>query len=191
MPLVDINTLIEKAIASHVVSFPTDTLPALAVKPSHSQLIFKLKQRSLEKPLILMTSSIEEIWDYVQGTPEELKIWQNIAQKHLPGPLTMVLPASEKIPPVINPLNPQNIGVRVPKDAMAQEILSKTGALATTSANLSGEKALTNMPDIAQKFPSVYALDVQDIKISGVASTVIKWTGKDWQILRQGQILIQ
>ncbi len=190
MPLVDIDTLIEKAIASQVISFPTDTLPALAVKPSHSELIFELKQRSLEKPLILMTSSIEEIWDYVQGTTKELEIWQNIAQKHLPGALTMVLPASEKIPPTMNPLNPHSIGVRVPQDAIAQKILSKTGALATTSANLSGEEALTNMTDIAEKFPSVYALDVQDMNFSGIASTVIKWTSGDWQILRQGQIKI-
>ncbi|AFZ54170.1 L-threonylcarbamoyladenylate synthase [Cyanobacterium aponinum AL20118] len=190
MPLVNLDTLIEKAIASQVVSFPTDTLPALAVKPSHSELIFELKQRSLEKPLILMTSSIEEIWQYVKGTPEELNIWQNLAQQHLPGALTMVLPASDKIPPTMNPLNPHSIGVRVPKDAIAQEILGKTGALATTSANLSGESALTDMYDIADKFPSVYALEVKNLKISGIASTVVKWTGSDWQILRQGQISI-
>lgn len=190
MPLVNLDTLIEKAMASQVVSFPTDTLPALAVKPSHSELIFELKQRSLEKPLILMTSSIEEIWQYVKGTPEELNIWQNLAQQHLPGALTMVLPASDKIPPTMNPLNPHSIGVRVPKDAIAQEILRKTGALATTSANLSGESALTDMYDIADKFPSVYALEVKNLKISGIASTVVKWTGSDWQILRQGQISI-
>lgn len=190
MPLVNLDTLIEKAIASQVVSFPTDTLPALAVKPSHSELIFELKQRSLEKPLILMTSGIEEIWQYVKGTPEELNIWQNLAQKHLPGALTVVLPASDKIPPTMNPLNPHSIGVRVPKDAIAQEILGKTGALATTSANLSGESALTDMYDIADKFPSVYALEVKNLKISGIASTVVKWTGSDWQILRQGQISI-
>jgi len=190
MPLVNLDTLIEKAMASQVVSFPTDTLPALAVKPSHSELIFELKQRSLEKPLILMTSGIEEIWQYVKGTPEELNIWQNLAQQHLPGALTMVLPASDKIPPTMNPLNPHSIGVRVPKDAIAQEILGKTGALATTSANLSGESALTDMYDIADKFPSVYVLDVKNLKISGIASTVVKWTGSDWQILRQGQISI-
>lgn len=190
MPLVNLDILIEKAIASQVVSFPTDTLPALAVKPSHSELIFELKQRSLEKPLILMTSSIEEIWQYVKGTPEELNTWQNLAQQHLPGALTMVLPASDKIPPTMNPLNPHSIGVRVPKDAIAQEILRKTGALATTSANLSGESALTDMNDIADKFPSVYALEVKNLKISGIASTVVKWTGSDWQILRQGQISI-
>jgi L-threonylcarbamoyladenylate synthase len=189
--MVSVSVLIEKAIANQVVSFPTDTLPALAVKPSHSQLIFELKQRSYEKPLILMTSSIEEIWQYVKGTSEELKMWQNMANKYLPGGLTMVLPASSLIPVTMNPLNPNSIGVRVPANAIAQEILKKTGGLATTSANLSGEEALTKMSEIAKKFPSVYVLDDDDNQQnSKVASTVIKWTGNNWQTLRQGNIKI-
>jgi L-threonylcarbamoyladenylate synthase len=190
MPLVSSDVLIEKAIAGRVVSFPTDTLPALAVKPEQSEAIFQLKQRSYEKPLILMTGSIADIWQYVIGTEEELKIWQEMANKYLPGALTMVLPASERIPPTMNPLNPQSIGVRVPNNAIAQNILQQTGALATTSANLSGEAALTKMSAIAEKFPSVYVLDSEHEAISGIASTVIKWTGEDWQILRQGQIRV-
>ncbi len=188
--MVSASVLIKKAMANQVVSFPTDTLPALAVKPSHSELIFELKQRSYEKPLILMTSSIEEIWQYVKGTSAELKIWQDIAYQYLPGGLTMVLPASSLIPPTMNPLNANSIGVRVPNCEIAQEILEHTGALATTSANLSGEEALTNMSAIAAKFPSVYVLDYDNSRNSGVASTVIKWTGETWQILRQGEVNI-
>jgi L-threonylcarbamoyladenylate synthase len=190
--MVSISVLIEKAISNQVISFPTDTLPALAVKPNHCQLIFELKQRSYEKPLILMTSSIEEIWQYVKGTSTELKIWQEMADKYLPGGLTMVLPASSLIPPTMNPLNPNSIGVRVPNCAIAQQILKQTGALATTSANLSGEEALTNMSEIAKKFPSVYVLDDDNKENSdtGVASTVIKWTGENWQTLRQGNVRI-
>jgi L-threonylcarbamoyladenylate synthase len=190
--MVSISVLIQKALENQVVSFPTDTLPALAVKPSHSELIFELKQRSYEKPLILMVSSIDEIWQYVKGTPEELTIWQKIANQYLPGGLTMVLPASSLIPPTMNPLNPNSIGVRVPNSSIAQEILRNTGGLATTSANLSGEEALTDMLAIAQKFPSVHVLDYDNsqIKNTGVASTVIKWTGESWQTLRQGKIII-
>lgn len=190
--MVSISVLIQKAIENQVISFPTDTLPALAVKPSHSELIFELKQRSLEKPLILMVSSVDEIWQYVKGTPEELTIWQKIAHQYLPGGLTMVLPASSLIPPTMNPLNPNSIGVRVPNSSIAQEILQKTGGMATTSANLSGEEALTDMSTIAQKFPSVHVLDYDNsqMKNSGIASTVIKWTGKNWQTLRQGKIII-
>jgi L-threonylcarbamoyladenylate synthase len=187
MPLVSTDVLIQQAIAGYVVSFPTDTLPALAVQPEHSEAIFQLKQRSYSKPLILMVGDVQDIWQYVKGTSEELEIWQKIANQYLPGALTMVLPASEQIPPTMNPQNPISIGVRVPNHEIAQNILRQTGALATTSANLSGEDALTNMSEIAEKFPSVYALDTLSTGNSGVASTVIKWTGKDWQILRQGQ----
>jgi L-threonylcarbamoyladenylate synthase len=134
-----------------------------------------------------MVGDVQDIWQYVKGTSEELEIWQKIANQYLPGALTMVLPASEQIPPTMNPQNPISIGVRVPNHEIAQNILRQTGALATTSANLSGEDALTNMSEIAEKFPSVYALDTLSTGNSGVASTVIKWTGKDWQILRQGQ----
>ena len=190
MALVSRQYLIDCAIAGKVVSFPTDTLPALAVQPEHSELIFQLKQRSYEKPLILMVGSIADIWQYVQGSDEELKIWQQMANQHLPGALTMVLPASNKIPATMNPLNPHNIGVRVPNHDIARSILKQTGGLATTSANLSGESALTKMSAIADKFPTVTVLDHQEESNSGVASTVIKWQENQWQILRQGQVKI-
>jgi L-threonylcarbamoyladenylate synthase len=188
MPLVSSDILIQKAIVNCVVSFPTDTLPALAVKPQQSEAIFQLKQRSYEKPLILMLGDIEDIWQYVQGTPTEINIWKQIAHQYLPGALTMVLPTSEKIPPTMNPQNPTSIGVRVPNNEEARNILRNTGGLATTSANLSGESALTTMSAIANKFPSVYALDSTYEGNSGVASTVIKWSNHNWEVLRQGQI---
>ncbi|WP_069790634.1 L-threonylcarbamoyladenylate synthase [Cyanobacterium sp. IPPAS B-1200] len=190
MALVSQSDLVQSVIAHYVVSFPTDTVPALAVAPHRAELIFELKQRSQEKPLILMTGEIEDIWEYVQGSHGELKIWQKMAQKYLPGALTMVLPASVKVPSTMNPLNPTSIGVRVPNHAIARDILRQTGPLATTSANLSGEDALTDMSAIALKFPSVAVLDHQNNITEAVPSTVIKWTGKDWQILRQGKIVI-
>ena len=190
MPLVSSESLINDAIAGKVVSFPTDTLPALAVKPENSESIFQLKQRSYEKPLILMVGSIVDIWQYVQGSADQLKIWQQMANQHLPGALTMVLPASEKIPVKMNPLSPHSIGVRVPNNSIARSILHKTGGLATTSANLSGEPALTQISAIAEVFPTVSVLEYQEVSNSGVASTVIKWQENQWQVLRQGQVQI-
>ena len=191
MALVSSESLINDAIAGKVVSFPTDTLPALGVKPENSQSIFQIKRRSYKKPLILMVGTIADIWQYVTGSPEELKIWQDMANRHLPGALTMVLPASKKIPATMNPLNPHSIGVRVPNNSVARSILQKTGGLATTSANLSGEFALTKMSAIANKFPTVSVLGYQEESNSGVASTVIKWQDNQWQVLRQGQVNIE
>ncbi len=190
MPLVSQSELVDAAIASYVVSFPTDTVPALAVSPAKSQLIFTLKQREATKPLILMAGNLEELWQYVQGTVSEKKIWQAMADKYLPGGLTLVLPASEKVPSAMNPLNPDTIGIRVPNHPIAREILNKTGALATTSANLSGQESIRDMMEIAQQFPDVYTLNY-DVKVkNAIPSTVIKWVDNDWQILRQGLVRI-
>ncbi len=189
MPLVSQNELIQMAIAKKVISFPTDTVPALAVLPQYSALIFKLKKRPQDKPLILMTAEIEQFWQYVEGTEAELKIWQKMAEKYLPGALTLVLPTSKKIPPELNP-NQNTIGLRVPNHPIAREILAQTGSLATTSANISGELPLTSMMEISQTFTEVFTLNSEEKKEISTPSTVIKWTGKNWEILRQGLIKI-
>lgn len=190
MPKVSMAELIAGAIVGKVVSFPTDTVPALAALPPYSGLIFATKKRSQDKPLILMGGSLEDLWPYVTGTAEELKIWQQLALKYLPGALTLVLPASSLIPVAMNPKDPTTIGIRVPKHDIAQKILTKTGPLATTSANLSGELPLLSISKIAQTFPDVLTLDQENTQASGSPSTVVKWTNQGWEILRQGQIIL-
>jgi L-threonylcarbamoyladenylate synthase len=193
MPIVSQLELIQGVIAGQVVSFPTDTVPALAVIPEHSELIFALKGRSLDKPLILMAASATDLWSYVTGTAEELALWQTIAQRYFPGQLTLVLPASPQVPRNLNPLNPSTIGIRVPNQPIAQTILSQTGPLATTSANLSGESPLETSSAIAAEFPEILTLESDELtpqkrRGSGLPSTVIKWTGQGWEVLRQGNI---
>lgn len=193
MTKVSIDALVAGAISGCVVSFPTDTVPALAALPENSGLIFAAKQRSQDKPLILMAANPEELWPFCQGSEAEKNIWQQVAQKYWPGALTLVLPASSRLPPEVNPNDPKTIGVRVPDRAIARQILSQTGPLATTSANLSGQLPLRTMAEINAQFPEVMTLDSSESELtkeSGLPSTVAKWTGKDWEIIRQGAILI-
>lgn len=195
MSLVDQDELIRQAKNNQVVSFPTDTVPALAVKPDHAHLIYELKRRSPDKPLILMAASLEEVWDYVVGSASEKAAWLVIAEGYWPGALTLVLPASAKVSPAINPTDSQTIGVRVPDLAIAQSILSETGVLATTSANLSGEPPLEFTEDIALAFPKIGVLDCWTVeqfgKIgSGQPSTVVQWQQGNWTVLRQGSVSI-
>ena len=192
MPLVTQAELIKNAIAGKVVSFPTDTVPALAVLPEKADLIFEIKQRSTDKPLILMAATIDEIWDYVFGTTQERSVWQAIAERYWPGQLTLVLPASDRVPAGMNPLNSGTIGIRIPDSAIALKILAQTGPLATTSANLSGQPPLMQMSAIAQAFPSVATLNcdnLEDVQAIGKPSTVIQWTGQGWQTLRLGDLV--
>ncbi len=192
MTAVSEKVLIEAALGGQVVSFPTDTVPALAVLPSRAESIFAVKQRSLNKPLILMGATSADLWPFVRSTPTELLLWQAVADRHWPGALTLVLPASSAVPSVMNPVDPSTIGIRVPDLAVARRILGQTGPLATTSANLSGEPPLQTMTEIALRFPEVVALECDRMEpsptASGVPSTVAKWMGFSWEILRQGVI---
>ena len=188
MPIVSVNSTIAAALNGNLIAFPTDTVPALATLPASAELIFQTKQRSQAKPLILMVGEVADLWQYAQGTERELTIWQAIADRYLPGALTLVLPASDLIPAVMNPLGNNTIGLRVPDCEIARSILRKTGALATTSANLSGELPLLTMTEISDRFPQVFTLLDLDLPTSRQPSTVIQWHGSGWKLLRQGAI---
>jgi L-threonylcarbamoyladenylate synthase len=203
MPQVLLPALVAKALSGEsLVSFPTDTVPALSARPDRADLIFAAKQRTLDKPLILMAATSAELWPYVTGSIAERQLWQQVADRHWPGAVTLVLPSSDRVPPTMNPKQPTTIGVRVPKHPIAIAILAQTGPLATTSANRSGQPALQTMAAIAAAFPQVFTLlpaaaetlsteatlSANTPDPSGVPSTVIRWTGGGWEILRQGAV---
>jgi L-threonylcarbamoyladenylate synthase len=189
VPIVSVDRAISAAHQGQAIAFPTDTVPALATLPAHAELIFQTKQRSHDKPLILMASTVAELWQFTQGTDRELAIWRAIAEQYLPGALTLVLPAADLVPAVMNPLGTKTIGLRVPDCEIARSLLHRTGALATTSANLAGEPPLLTMTEISNTFPDVFALQLAaDLPSPGQPSTVIKWHQTGWQLLRQGAV---
>ena len=193
MPLASIDEIaIALSKTPTLISFPTDTVPALAAHPQQASLIYKAKHRAADKPLILMGTSLTDLLPYVDRTDETQDIWQTAAQKHWPGQLTLVLPASPLVPLDLNPLATGTIGIRVPDHPTALALLSRTGPLATTSANLSGQPPLTAADDIARTFPTALILPAESSLHgevpSGQPSTVAKWTNDGWQILRQGKV---
>lgn len=196
MTQVSMSALVAGVQSGQLVSFPTDTVPALAVRPDRAELVFAAKQRSQKKPLILMGAFPASLWSFVQGSAAELEIWQQVAQQYWPGALTLVLPASAKVPAAMNPTDPTTIGVRVPNSRVAIAILSQTGPLATTSANRSGEPPLQTLKEIEAQFPEVLTLNPTEVEaeqqqIIGMPSTVAKWAGAGWEILRQGSVQLK
>lgn len=206
MPAVSLSDLVASARSGNqLISFPTDTVPALAARPDRSALIFEAKQRSQTKPLILMAATADDLWEYVQGTHAELQLWKQVAKQYWPGALTMVLPASDRLPPEMNPTDPTTIGIRVPNSAIARHILGLTAPLATTSVNRSGQPPLETLAEINTQFPEVLTLTAEELATlekelealphhspptPGIPSTVAKWTGKQWKILRQGSVVL-
>ncbi|WP_448597156.1 L-threonylcarbamoyladenylate synthase [Thermoleptolyngbya sp.] len=205
MPQVSLAELIDiSQQGAGLISFPTDTVPALATRPDAAGLIYAAKQRDERKPLILMGGRVEDLWPFVAGDAVAKAQWQAVAERYFPGAVTLVLPAGDRLPRAMNPTDPTTIGIRVPDHALARHLLAQTGPLATTSVNRSGEPALQNLADITAQFPDVYTLSEvalaglgRSLSLpatyagSGTPSTVVKWTEAGWSVLRQGQVVFE
>ncbi len=172
------------------VAFPTDTLPALAIAPEFSEKLWKIKQRPLSKPLILMGENAEELFDFVSPQARD-DAWE-MAKSFWPGALTIVLPAVGDLVNVMNP-GKESLGIRVPAFGMAKELLAQTGPLATTSANISGKTPSLTAEDVARSFPGLPLLGPLPWPSSlGLASTVLAWEAPGrWQVLRKGAVIIE
>ncbi|NJL87625.1 MAG: L-threonylcarbamoyladenylate synthase [Leptolyngbyaceae cyanobacterium SM1_1_3] len=207
MPQVSLSEFIQGVCSDkQLVSFPTDTVPALASHPAEAEQIFVLKRRDPDKPLILMAATFTDLLPYTVGTPAEKAIWRQTATRFWPGALTLVVPASDRVPAAMNPQQTGTIGIRVPNQPLARYLLAQTGPLATTSVNRSGEPALLTLTAIEAEFPQLLTLSgaalhqVQPLlggytaqaaaRASGVPSTVALWQTDGWQILRQGDICL-
>ncbi|WP_298615809.1 L-threonylcarbamoyladenylate synthase [uncultured Thermosynechococcus sp.] len=174
-----------------LISFPTDTVPALASRCDRGELIYIAKERQPDKPLILMGANPEQLWPFVRGTAAEWEQWSAMAARYWPGAVTLVLPAAE-LPRGLNPLGTGTIGLRVPDWPPAQALLEQTGPLATTSVNRSGQPPLIELGAIAREFPQVLTLYPWQLPPTPPEpSTVVQWQAGEWHVLRQGRVQIQ
>ena len=190
MNLVDSKSALKTLKSGLPIIFPTDTIPAIGCLPKFSNIIYELKKRDNDKPLILMGSEHKQLIDYVHETAKE--DYENIASKYWPGALTMVVPASENQTSILTS-NDLTLGLRIPNSYMAQSLMRETGPLLTSSANISGFKGSIEVEGIALDFPSVNILGpIPWGKSSGKASTIIFWKKSgDWKLIREGEVLVR
>ena len=172
------------------VIFQTDTLPAIGCLPRFSKIIYEFKKRDRNKPLILMGSEQKQLIDYVHKSAKE--DYENIASKYWPGALTIIIPCSQNKGQILTSRD-LTLGLRIPNSFMAQSLMKETGALLTSSANISGFTGSTTAEGICKDFPSVNILGPCPWKKgSGKASTIISWEKKrKWRLIREGEVIVK
>ena len=189
MNLINYKTAIKTLESGLPVIFQTDTLPAIGCLPKFFEIIYKIKKRDTNKPLILMGSENCQFDNLVHKSA--LDDYKYMASKYWPGPLTMIIPISENSKSLFPSCN-LTLGLRIPNSMMAKFLIKKSGPLLTSSANISGFSPSTIATDISKDLPNVDILGpVPWEKCSGKASTIISWInhGK-WKIIRKGQVSI-
>ena len=184
----EISELALKLKKGSLALFPTDTLPALCSYPKYSKKIWTIKKRPSNKPLILMGGRLDELFEYVDPCAKEDGL--KLAKIYWPGALTIVLPTIGNVSEKLN-CQSNSLGFRVPALKLARDLLIKTGPLATTSANISGEAPVKDALEASIKFPGIPILaPLPWPKASGLASTVVEWKEGKWNVLRAGSVVL-
>ncbi|NYV28387.1 threonylcarbamoyl-AMP synthase [Streptobacillus felis] len=168
-----------------VILFPTDTVYGIGTLPKKEALekIFKIKNRDKNKKIIALVSKKETINKIIKTN----NFIDKIIDKFFPGAITII---SKSTPFIKNLLGYEDIGVRMPNNKLALEIIEKHGGiLMTTSANISGKEAPKTSLEIDDLIlNSVDIKYIDDSNLSGITSSIFKIEGEEITLLREGSI---
>lgn len=173
-----------------LVAFPTDTVYGLAAAAGNSAAIEKLflvKGRESNKAIAVLIGDFNAL-EQVASTINRVA-WR-LAERFWPGSLTLVVPRHASLPGILSPQ--PTIGVRMPDHPLALSLLKRTGPLAVTSANRSGQAdAITAQQVLAQLGGQIPVIIDGGQTPGGKPSTVVDCTLPEPAILRQGPVSFQ
>ena len=174
--------------AGEVVVFPTDTVYGLAARPDlplATDRLFEVKQRPRDLTLPVLVATV----DSAAGVAEFDARASALASRFWPGGLTMVLRRTAVAREWDLGDERRTVGVRIPDHEVSLSLLSRTGPLAVTSANPSGEPTPVTCADVRASLGALVAVYLCSGAATGVVpSTVVDLTGDEARILRAGAI---
>lgn len=179
---------IEKTlVAGGAVVLPTETVYGLfaqALNKEAVERVYELKQRPRDKALNLNVASLEEIYAFSKNQPSYL---EQLYKSFLPGPLTIILQANDRVPAWINS-GMETVGFRIPNHPVTLDLIRKYGPLIGPSANLSGKASGTSFQQIMMDFQEHVSGVKDDVALTGQDSTILDLSGEKALVLRQGAI---
>ncbi len=188
----NIEQAIEVLKAGEVIGLPTETVYGLAGNAYNSESItkiFTVKNRPTFDPLIVHTSSIERVYEFVKEIPEQAQL---LAKHFMPGPLTLLLPKKEVISDLVTS-GLETVAVRIPSHPLALDLLQKLDfPLAAPSANPFGYISPTSAQHVDNQLGDKikYILDGGECKV-GIESSIIGFFDGEIVVLRKGGLPIE
>ena len=171
-----------------LVVFPTETVYGLGANAFDEDAvakIFKAKGRPQDNPLIVHISSLDQVKDIAAEIPDE---FYKLAERFMPGPLTVILKKSDKIPYVVT-AGGETVGIRMPKNMYTRELISNSYPLAAPSANRSKHISPTTAQHVYEDLNGEVELILDDGPCEvGIESTVLDLTVDVPTILRPGAV---
>jgi tRNA threonylcarbamoyl adenosine modification protein (Sua5/YciO/YrdC/YwlC family) len=170
-----------------VIVFPTDTVYAYGcdIKDKRAiERIYRLKRMDKKKPLSFIFPDISSVNDYVRNISTDAF---KIMKKALPGPYTFIFHASKLVPKIVV-TNQKTIGVRIPDNNIALDLVKALGRpiLATSVSTESGEY-IVDPHDLEKVYRNEVDLVIDSGPRISTPSTVVDFTGDSLKVIREGK----
>jgi len=196
--LVEINPeqpqpdVLERAAAAvrrgKVVAIPTDALYTLVADPFNLRAVtqvFKAKGREPHRSLPILVSGSMMAEELASELNNRFFV---LARRFWPGPLTMIVPASAKVPLKVTG-NTGRLALRQSRSVIAQELINLLNQpVISTSANISGSPTCRSGIDVFGMMDGRVDLVLDGGACGGMGSTTIDITEPAWKLIREGTI---
>jgi L-threonylcarbamoyladenylate synthase len=172
-----------------LVAFPTETVYGLGadgLNPNASKKIYTAKGRPSDNPLILHIADFEALEELTEECPE---VGRKLAEAFWPGPLTLIMKKSAKVP-YSTTGGLDTVAIRMPSHPIAYELIRQSGVyIAAPSANVSGRPSPTKAEHVIEDLDGLVDMIIDGGMVEiGLESTIIDVTGSVPTILRPGFI---
>ena len=189
----DIHAIARVLNQGEIAAIPTETVYGLAAHANNVDAIkqvFAVKQRPQDHPLIL---HIAQDWGLDRWATMIPYYVDNLINTFWPGPLTIVLPATTEVNPLITGNKP-TVAIRCPQHPLTQQLLQLLQyPLVAPSANLFGKLSPTTAAHVCMNFKYDDFLILDGGRcVLGIESTIVDATNTNgYRILRHGAIKAQ
>lgn len=170
-----------------IIIYPTDTVYAYGCDINNKKAIEKiywLKKVPKHKPLTFIFADFSEISHYARNISKQAF---KIMKKVLPGPFTFIFKAT-KLVPKIAISNQKTIGIRMPDNNIALDIVHELGRpiMSASVSNLEGEYIM-NINDLDLVLQNEVDLIIDFGPMVPDPSTIIDFTGNEPLLVREGK----
>ena len=171
-----------------VVAIPTEARYALVADPFNLKAVARVfaakgREQARSLPLLVADMMMAE-----EMTSEVSARFRLLARSYWPGPLTIIVPASAKVPLRVT-ANTGRLAMWHSRSKLAQALIERTGQpLIATSANISGQPTCASGIEVFGTMDGRVDLVLDGGTCPGLGSTTIDITEPYWKVIREGAI---
>jgi L-threonylcarbamoyladenylate synthase len=183
-----LDRAVEAILRGKVVAVPTDALYTLVADPFSLpavRQVYQAKGREINRALPLLVRDALMVEELAREIPPRFPL---LARKFWPGLLTIILPASSRVP-LRATGNTGRLAVRQARSVVADQLISRLNQpLVATSANISGHPTCRSGIEVFGMMDGRVDLVLDGGMCNGLGASTVDITELDWRLIKEGAV---